>query len=301
LSWRLSRPPLSYSLPAFDPSGYERVHRSIDNLRALGFRWVTLHPTWLVHDETPPRIRPVSPDVAGAIAYAREAGLFLQLDPHLDYESTLSGGPYKWRRSMRVDPGGEYFDVVLAPMAALRPDRLTLGSELDHSLYEFGREWSLVPPRIDLPLLGHKLNHDVFTRETSIFLASYLSQLDYAAFSFYPSIEFDDAAGDLVRNLRRFTPTADFAIGEFGLGCTDVTKPWYFDSTAFRTAADFDLRRDYYLRFLEWLSFQSYTTAPVTFWSAGHYDFLGILEQPGLEAFRDDALREAVSEYNQHQ
>jgi hypothetical protein len=294
-------PPLSYSLPAFHTSGYDRVYRSIDNLRELGFRWVTLHPTWLVHDETPLRIRHDAPDIAGAVAYARQGGLYVQLEPHLDYETTLSGGPYKWRRSMLVDPTGEYFDVVLAPMSALKPDRLTLGSELDGSVYKFVRQWSSVPGRIDLPLLGHKLNHDFFRREIPLQLPGYLTQLDYVAFSFYPGIEFDDAAGDLVRDLRSFTATADFAIGEFGLGCTDVTRPWYFDATTFRTSADFVLRRDYYLRFLQWLAFQSYTDSPVTFWSAGHYDFLGALEQPGLEPFRDDVLRQAVWEYNQHQ
>jgi hypothetical protein len=202
---------------------------------------------------------------------------------------------------MRVDPTGEYFDLVLAPMAVLKPDRFTLGSELDGSLYELALQWASVPIRVDAPILGHKLNHDVFERKVSPYLGGYLTQLDYAAFSFYPAIEFEDAAGDLARELRGISPTAEFAIHEFGLGCNDITKPWYFDATTFRSAADFTVRRDYYLRFLQWLSFQSYTSAPVTFWSAGHYDFLGILEQPGLEAFRDDLLRQAVWEYNQQQ
>jgi hypothetical protein len=102
-----------------------------------------------------------------------------------------------------------------------------------------------------------------------------------------------------VRKLREITgPEPEFAIGEFGLGCTDITKPWHFDASTFHTPEHFELRCDYYLRFLQWIETQPYTSSPVTFWTAGHYDFLGVLEQPGLEAFRDEALRKSVLEYN---
>lgn len=296
------RAPLSYSLPAFHPSGYDNVRRWLENLRELHFRWVTFHPTWLVYDESPLRIRPDAPDVTAAVAIAREFGLRVQLEPHLDWERTLTGGPYKWRRSMHVDPAGDYFDIVLAPMAALEPDRLTLGSELDVSVNEFMDEWIQVAievaGRFPGVIVGHKLNHDALpTRRFT--LGRYLRCLTYVAFSFYPAIEFDDAAGDLVRELRYLAgPAPEFAIGEFGLGCTDVTRPWHFDALTFRTPEDFEVRRDYYFRFLEWLETQPYTESPVTFWTAGHFDFLGVLEQPGLAAFRDDALRTAVTEYN---
>lgn len=291
------RPPLSYSLPAFHPSGYDNVRCWLDNLRELEFRWVTLHPTWLVYDEVPLRIRPDAPDVAMAVAYARELGFNVQLEPHLDWETTLTGGPYKWRRSMLVDPAGEYFDIILAPMAALEPDRLTLGSELDVSVCEFNTRWIEVAGRLSDIAVGHKLNHDALPAPCP--LGAYLRRLSYLAFSFYPAIEFEDAAGDLVRELREITDTApEFAIGEFGLGCTDVTKPWHFDVSTFQTPEHFELRRDYYLRFLQWIETQPYTASPVTFWTAGHYDFLGVLEQPGLEVFRDEALRNAIWEYN---
>jgi hypothetical protein len=293
------RPPLSYSLPAFGPAGFADVRKWLDNLRELNFRWVTFHPTWLVYDEMPPRIRPDAPDVYSGVKYARELGLNVQIDPHLDWETTLTGGPYDWRRRMRLDPAGPYFDIVLQPMAALKPDRLTLGSELDVSVYEFTGKWVEVAARFEAIAIGHKLNHDVFERGNGKGLRDYLHRLDYVAFSFYPKIEFEDAAGDLVRDLREIAgPAPEFVIGEFGLGCTDITKPWHFESSAFSTPEHFEVRRDYYLRFLEWAAAQPYTASPITFWTAGHYDFLGVLEQPGLEAFRDDLLREAVSEYN---
>jgi len=294
----VGRPPLSYSLPAFHPSGYDDVRRWLENLLELEFRWVTLHPTWLVYDEIPPRIRPDAPDVGAAMTIARELGFNVQLDPHLDWESTLTGGPYLWRRSMQVDPMGEYFDIVLAPMSALTPDRLTLGSELDVSVQEFTDRWIEAACQFPDITIGHKLNHDALpTRRFT--LGSYLRNLNYVAFSFYPAIEFEDAAGDLRRELRTITgANTEFVIGEFGLGCTDITRPWRFDASTFRTPEDFELRRDYYLRFLEWLNAQPYTQSPVTFWSAGHFDFLGVLDQPGLSVFRDETLREAVWEYN---
>jgi hypothetical protein len=182
-------------------------------------------------------------------------------------------------------------------MAALEPDRLTLGSELDVSVCEFNTRWIEVAGRLSDIAAGHKLNHDALPAPCP--LGAYLRRLSYLAFSFYPAIEFEDAAGDLVRELREITDTApEFAIGEFGLGCTDVTKPWHFDVSTFQTPEHFELRRDYYLRFLQWIETQPYTASPVTFWTAGHYDFLGVLEQPGLEVFRDEALRNAIWEYN---
>jgi hypothetical protein len=293
------QPPLSYSLPAFHPDGYRNVRRWLENLRELDFRWVTLHPAWLVYDEAPPRIRPDAPDVHSAVQYAGELGLKVQVEPHLDWETTLTGGPYDWRRRMRVDPAGPYFDLVIGPMAALKPDRLTLGSELDVSVYEFTKNWIEVAARTEGVVTGHKLNHNALERRDRFRLGEYLRRLDYVAFSFYPAIEFEDAAGDLMRDLRDVAgPLPEFAIGEFGLGCTDTTKPWHFEATSFQMPEHFELRRDYYLRFLEWAAAQRYTSSPVTFWTAGHFDFLGVLEQTGLELFRDDVLREAVSEYN---
>jgi hypothetical protein len=200
---------------------------------------------------------------------------------------------------MNVDPAGAYFDLVVRPMAELKPDRLTLGSELDVSVCRFTKQWIEVAARIGDLVTGHKLNHDAFGQAPRLQLGEYLRQLKYVAFSFYPAIDFEDAAGDLVRDLRAIAGTApEFAIGEFGLGGTDTTKPWQFDGTPFQTPEHFAIRRDYYLRFLQWLAAQPYTASPVTFWSAGRYDFLGVLEQDGAAGLRDDVLRDAVSEYN---
>ena len=323
------RPPLSYSLPAFHPDGYRSAPRALDNLRALGFRWVTLHPTWLVYDEAPPRIRADAPDVGAVVRHARALGLRVLLEPHLDWESTLTGGPYDWRRRMYLDPSRAYYDTVIAPMAALEPDALTLGSELDVSLFEFPDRWSELADRFSTGIaLGHKLNHDVFHRgrasirhslraervrhgaaarlrwRTGRAVAAYFRRLDYAAFSFYPDVDFETSAREIAEGLRAGSgdaPPPDFAVGEFGLGCNDPSKPWHFDASTFQTAADFDLRREYYLHFLAWVAGQPYTSRPVSFWTAGHYDFLGALEQAGQERFRDEALRAAVAEYNAYE
>ena len=58
---------------------------------------------------------------------------------------------------MYIDPTKAYFDQILAPLAALNPDELTLGSELDVSVYEFRDQWTEVSRRLGG---GHKLNHD---------------------------------------------------------------------------------------------------------------------------------------------
>lgn len=321
------RPPLSYSLPAFHPDGYANVRRWLDNLAELGFQWITLHPTWLVHDTVPLTIRPDVADVTTAVTHARELGFRIKIEPHLDWESTLTGGAYEWRRRMYVDPAGEYFSTVLAPMAALAPDTLTLGSELDVSTYDFAEQWRSMIARFSPTKLGHKLNHDALGSARNEIrkianiersrhglpprsrwslsesfgegLDSYLAALDYVAFSFYPSGDFEPAARELAGELRnRAGARTEFAIGEAGLGSNDVSRPWHFDAATFKTEADFEVRRDYYRRLIAWLATQQYTAHPATFWTAGHFDFLGVMELSGMERFRDDALRELVREYN---
>jgi hypothetical protein len=139
------KPPLSYSLPAYQPDGYREAHRWLDNLKELGFRWVTLTPTWLVYDEVPLRIDPArgpSPaSIAEVVRYAASLGFRVKLEPHLDFETTLTGGPYEWRRRMYFPPDGNYADEILAPLMEMPAEALTLGSELDVSLVEFSNSW----------------------------------------------------------------------------------------------------------------------------------------------------------------
>jgi hypothetical protein len=317
------RPPLSYSLPAFRVDGYEKAARWLERLRDLGFRWVTFHPTCLVHDETPVRLDlSTAPRMHDAFACARSFGFQIILEPHLDWASTLTGGPYEWRRRMYLDPGGAYASELLESLAALAPDALTLGSELDVSLYEFPAEWAKVAARFAGVRLGHKLNHDAFSSGQSCIrsevkserqrhnlpasdsrrfgtgLAAYLSALDYVAFSFYPSGSFEWAASRMYHQLRQLAPGPDFAVGEFGLGSSDTSRPWHCDAASLKQPESISIRRTYYLKFLHWLRDQTYTASPVTFWTVGHFDFLGVLEQPGCECFEDDVLRRAVMDYN---
>ena len=308
--------PLSYSLPSFHSRGFDRVEHWIDNLRALGFSWVTFTPTYLVYDETPLRIDPTrgpAVDVLRvAIAYARAAGLRVKLEPHLDYESTLTGGPYKWRAEMRFDPGGAYEAEILQPLADLAPDQLTLGSELETSVIDYAASWRDLARRIARAglALGHKLNHDTLDRRRlPADLGAYLASLEYTAFSFYPPVrsiddaarEFERKGQDLADKLRRTAgPYVQPAIGEFGLGSSDIARPWHFDASTFRSAEDFAVRRQFYTAFFDALRRRPdvFGQQPATFWTVTHFDILGALEWPGYEAFRDDTVRQLVQDYN---
>jgi hypothetical protein len=275
------RPPLSYSLPAFTRDGFRSAPEWLQSLRELGFRWVTLHPTFPV---TPDLRIGEGPAYAEAFALARALGFQVRLEPHLDYEQTLTGGPYRWRRDMLVDPSGEYFDRVLAPAAELRPDELTLGSELDHSAYEYPDRWAECMERLRGagPALGHKLNHD-WADQSGFFarrrLRKYLDRLDYVAISFYPP-GGNWSLGD------------EYTVGEMGLGSNDINRPWHFDATTFHSPEDFTVRREFYLRLIEWLSAR--TGRAATFWTAGHFDVLGVMHPE----WRDESVVEAVRAYN---
>jgi hypothetical protein len=124
--------------------------------------------------------------------------------------------------------------------------------------------------------LGHKVNHDARLRRGA---KQYLEGLDYKAMSFYPPGEWVLPEG--------------WTIGEFGLGSTDTSRPWHFDAATFQTEDDFAIRRDWYLRFLEWLPLSGAAGA-AAFWTAGHFDVLGVMHPE----WRDDAILEAVRAYN---
>lgn len=293
-------------MPAFRPDGYRNAPRSLALLRELGFRWVTLHPTYPVYDEIPLRIDTDSaPDVAEALAAAHEYGLQVRIEPHLDWAPTLSGGTYEWRRRMYVAPDELYFEHILAPLAELRPEELTLGSELDVSAYEFAERWSGVAGRLrHFCRVGHKVNHDAFGAGRAAIRAElniererrglgrrsrwrfgqklfeYLDSLDYVAISFYPPGEWIFPEG--------------YTIGEFGLGSTDTNKPWHFDASKFQTPDDFEIRRTWYQQFLHWLP-SSGAAGAASFWTAGHFDVLGIMHPE----WRDEEVLAAVVAYNQ--
>jgi hypothetical protein len=303
--------PLSYSLPAFRQGGYARAHQWIDNLLELGFKWVTFTPTYLVHDEGQPRLD-VSPgpdltELFTAIEYARGRNMGVRLEPHLDWETTLTGGPYRWRADMDIIPDGSYLEQVLEPLISLAPDELTLGSELELATEAYPENWqnALARLRLSNAVLGHKLNHDFGRMRRAP--VHYLSKLDYLSFSFYPPLRSLTEMGDKMRRLAEsVSPLAGwrtgFAIGEFGLGSPDISRPWHFDAGAFTTSETFAIRQRYYLEFLDVLTRSlMYTIHPATFWTVGHFDFLGALGWPGMERFRDDTLRQAVYDYNTRQ
>jgi len=276
--------PLSYSLPVFRPDGWDAAAEWLAVVRDLGFPWVTLHPTYAVADTDPPTIGTSNvPSVAPVVAEARRLGLRVRMEPHLDFESTLQGA-YEWRRRMLVDPSADYFDRVLRPLSDLLPDELTLGSELDVSAVRYTREWRYVAAALR-PLgiaLGHKLNHD--WRDAAGLVArwqmrQYLRDLDYKAVSFYTAEPWSLKAG--------------WTIGEFGLGSTDIHRPWYFgEDRRFVTEHDFNVRRDWYFRFLQWLTSREGRAA--SFWTVGRFDVLGVMDT----RWRDDAVVDAVRAYN---
>src|SRR6185369_15709353 len=81
-------PPLSYSLPAWTSDGYDMHKTWLDDLKSLGFSWVTFTPTYLVYDRAPMRIDvsrgPAFPQLAEAMRYAVDSGFHVRLEPHLD-------------------------------------------------------------------------------------------------------------------------------------------------------------------------------------------------------------------------
>ena len=230
------------------------------------------HPTFPVSNDL--RIGD-PPDAREPVRIARSLGFQVRLEPHLDYEVSLTGGPYRWRRDMLIDPTGEYLDRVLMPMSELRPDELTLGSELDFSADRYAEQWSSVRSSIG-GVVGHKLNHDWLGGDA---LVEYLRSLDYVALSWY------------VPDLRPLPE--GYVIGEMGLGSSDVTRPWHFDAATLRTPEALEVRRNWYLRRVEWLWAQRSPRA-ACFWTAGHFDVLGVMHPE----WRDDAVVEAVKMYN---
>src|SRR6266496_1507152 len=114
---------LSYSLPAFRPGDYAEHRQWLDDLRSLGFSWVTFTPTYLVYDDVPLQIDPTRgptfEELHAAVDYAVGLGMSVQVDPHLDFETTLTGGRYEWRRRMYFSPDGPYLDEILRPIAQM--------------------------------------------------------------------------------------------------------------------------------------------------------------------------------------
>ena len=335
-------PPLSYSLPAWASDGYANHRACLDDLKSLGFRWVTFTPTYLVYDRRPMHIDiargPEFAQLAEAVRYAAESGFHIRMEPHLDFETTLTGGPQEWRRRMYFSPVGQYNDEIVQPLLAMlrataKPAtrlEFTLGSELDVSLVEFSADWAKLFVKSAVSM-GHKINHDSLELYSPVrdalsavrlrrglptagrseyramvrALSLYLAQLDYVAFSFYPAVrgpgatqfasEFRKRAVELKGKL----PAGPaFAVGEFGLGSADVSRPYHSDPATLLGIPD--LRRQYYLGFLEFLrqSGDVVGTRASSFWTVTHFDFLGALSWPGNEPFRDDILRQAIYEYN---
>ncbi len=190
---------------------------------------------------------PIS-ELKNAVMAAVTKGFSVKIEPHLDYIETLnSTSEARWRMEMYFDPSDRrtlmngYYERVLVPImdvirdaAALTPPNLdmppcfalTLGSEVDVSLFAFASGWEQVKSwmkqrRSDLGLdlphrlsFGHKLNYDVFmpggaarrkmkpVRERwgeseatpgdldrmELTALAYLRDLDYVSFSFYPPV-----------------------------------------------------------------------------------------------------------------
>jgi hypothetical protein len=351
-------PPLSYSLPAFRP-GDCRDHRIvIDDLVRLGFPCVTFTPTYLVYDETELRIDvsrgPAMDELRTAVAYAFDCRLQVRIEPHLDFESTLTGGAYDWRRRMYFSPLGAYAGSIVYPLARMlegTAGSLTLGSELDVSVADFAEDWLVLRRNLDPALsAGHKLNPDSLGMRSAIRevvnaertrrgaaahwvldyqkrvrnVLQYIADLDWVSFSFYPDMRMDmsdewwrsettgeqlrelaDGFADRVRPLHtRFRNAVGertrFAIGEFGIGSPDPTRPYHFDAAAFTDEGSMQVRRKYYRGFLrcllDWPDL--FEEQPVCFWTVGQFDFLGVLRQKGFERFRDETLIRAVESYN---
>ncbi|MEM6683199.1 MAG: hypothetical protein AAF607_13255 [Pseudomonadota bacterium] len=183
-----------------------------------------------------------------AVNAAVKAGFHVKIEPHLDYAVTLGTGfEQLWRMLMRFHPDDgtsmnphyyaailqQIFQIIQRASTLPRPANagpacfaLTLGSEIDVSVYEFPAAWEQVlrnlkalraAAKLDNPFrlsFGHKLNYDTLTNarehlsrvsratkyaslgarsiddynKAQISVKGYLSQLDYVSFSFYQPI-----------------------------------------------------------------------------------------------------------------
>ena len=168
------------------------------------------------------------------------------------------------------------------------------------SVNEFAEDWAQLAELIRGrgPTLGHNLNHGA-KRERAL---KYIESLDWVSVSFYPKINSRrDIASQLRKHAGRMARDLhDFTIGEFGLGCAELSRPWHSDAASLLMPGAMDVRRRYYLAFLQFLrdAGDLVGNRPSAFWTVGHCDFLGALRFPDAEPFRDDELRQAVADYN---
>lgn len=246
-------PPLSYSLPTYSQNGYDNIEAALDVLVDHGFRWVTLTPTWVVGRHSTiqqlvlPEIgsiqfaqTPTFETIQAVAEAAASRGLNVKFEPHLDWDTTFSGEAEDWRRRMYFDPNDSsfgYADQILEPIqgaieavASQHPNTqfaLTLGSELDVSLYENAAGWQQVLEQLegrramagldDREMFGTKMNHDTFPSNQEVFnelnrgrsdsgldpitrnvfdtqraaaVTSFLQELGYVSMSFYPLVQF---------------------------------------------------------------------------------------------------------------
>ncbi len=317
--------PLSYAFASFHAGDYDRYPEPLGRLRAFGFRWVTLIPSFVVREpfEIGLDYTPALATIRAVLAHALAIGFDVKLEPHVDWQTTLDAEG-EWRGRMRFDPRSQYFERVVEPMRelsaearALYPERrilLTLGSEVDRSVREFPDAWLSVLNGAAVAgiAVGHKLNHDV---ANDVFRSEYICRLNYVSFSFYPKIGFRrprewwlipqsdrelealaDALGKSAEALTaKLPPGVEFQVGEAGLGSGDVEHSYKLDPDFFKHMDEGrrQLRRNYYaglLRFARRLP----PAEPFTFWSAGYFDFLGVFDL----RYKDDKLITLVEESN---
>ena len=206
---------------------------------------------------------------------------------------------------------------------------IAIGHNLNHDTLGsdpgLRKSWNAERVRHGLPALDWRTQ-----RDAAVSMHRYLGRLDYVSFSFYPNAKAGRSDGwwrgptsslqarvvgrtlqkevqTLTSRLRRACGNQpQFAIGEYGLGCADPARPWHFDGPTLlgeggcMDAGAVEMRRKFYLGLLECLRSASHLfgSHPVTFWTAGQYDFLDALSYPGGSAFRDEVLRDAVAAYN---
>lgn len=150
---------------------------------------------------------------------------------------------------------------------------------------------------------------------------TYFASLDYLALSFYPNMrdakisdkEWKEApsndktekiADEFANQFNKFygpfngLPNVTPEIGEFGLGSTDVSKPWSGEnSNSLDTPEGKNVRLNYYKGFLQFLKKNSknfklkkqscFIFSPATFWAVGTFDPL-----------IDDNLKKTIKEYS---
>jgi hypothetical protein len=305
-----ANPPLSCAL--------DRADR-LDDLKDLGFRWVTFVPVY-----TSTGTGPALEEVADAVSATADAGFGIQIEPQTP-------------NAAYFEPEGEYVQLILAPLFGIAAEAerhgvscaFSFGSEVTPSVSDFALRWEALVsefrdwnPRV---ALGYNMDPEALQpstpvrkllndarasrglpaldwrahRERLAGVHHYLGSLDYVGFHFRPALHIgrsnrwwaEQTTEIQVRIVgRALLKEIQTLISRLRRSCGD--KPQFvigrFEVHPNREPAGIEARRKYYLGLLDCLR------------RHGHlFGALPVTLSGGVEeVLSDRVLCEAIREYN---